>query len=85
MIRGDIMAEMSVEEFENKCMDIIEQITSIDIKQTRQGAIKVAEKMLEKAKTTGKKKIVDICARVVEEFKIATDEEYELLKKQIFS
>ena len=54
------MAEMSVEEFENKCMDIIEQITSIDIKQTRQGAIKVAEKMLEKAKTTGKKKIIDI-------------------------
>ena len=79
------MAEMSVEEFENKCMDIIEQITSIDIKQTRQGAIKVAEKMLEKAKTTGKKKIIDIYTRVVEEFKIATDEEYELLKKQIFS
>ena len=79
------MAEMSVEEFENKCMDIIEQITSIDIKQTRQGAIKVAEKMLEKAKTTGKKKVIDIYARVVEEFKIATDEEYELLKKQIFS
>ncbi len=79
------MAEMSVEEFENKCMDIIEQITSIDIKQTRQGAIKVAEKMLEKAQTTGKKKIIDIYARVVEEFKIATDEEYELLKKQIFS
>ena len=79
------MAEMSVEEFENKCMDIIEQITSIDIKQTRQGAIKVAEKMLEKAQATGKKKIIDIYARVVEEFKIATDEEYELLKKQIFS
>ena len=79
------MAEMSVEEFENKCMDIIEQITSIDIKQTRQGAIKVAEKMLEKAKSTGKKKVIDIYARVVEEFKIATDEEYELLKKQIFS
>lgn len=79
------MAEMSVEEFENKCMDIIEQITSIDIKQTRQGAIKVAEKMLEKAQATGKKKVIDIYSRVVEEFKIATDEEYELLKKQIFS
>ena len=79
------MAEMSVEEFENKCMDIIEQITAIDIKQTRQGAIKVAEKMLEKAQATGKKKVIDIYSRVVEEFKIATDEEYELLKKQIFS
>ena len=31
------------------------------------------------------KKVIDIYARVVEEFKIATDEEYELLKKQIFS
>jgi len=79
------MAEMSVEEFENKCMDIIEQIVSIDIKQNRQGAIKVSEKMLEKAKTTGKQKVIDIYARVLEEFKIATDEEYELLRKQIFS
>lgn len=79
------MAEMSVEEFENKCMDIIEQITAIDIKQTRQSAVKVAEKMLEKAQATGKNVIVKIYARVVEEFKIATDEEYELLKKQIFS
>ena len=41
--------------------------------------------MLEKATATGKKKVIDIYARVVEEFKIATDEEYELLKKQIFS
>ena len=79
------MAEMSVEEFENKCMDIIEQIVSIDIKQNRQGAIKVSEKMLEKAKATGKQKVIDVYARVLEEFKIATDEEYELLRKQIFS
>ena len=79
------MAEMSVEEFENKCMDIIEQIVSIDIKQNRQGAIKVSEKMLEKAKITGKQKVIDVYARVLEEFKIATDEEYELLRKQIFS
>ena len=79
------MAEMTIEEFENKCMDIIEQVTAIDIKNTRQDAIKISEKMLEKAKTTGKKKVIDIYARVVEEFKIATDEEYNLLKKQIFS
>lgn len=79
------MAEMSIEEFENKCMDIIEQIVSIDIKQDRAGAIKVAEKMLEKAKTTGKAKIIEIYERVKQEFEIATDEEYELLRKQIFS
>ncbi|MFQ6752474.1 MAG: hypothetical protein ACLRFL_02810 [Clostridia bacterium] len=79
------MAEMSVEEFENKCMDIIEQIVSIDIKQDRQGAIKVTEKMLEKAKTTGKKKVIEIYERVLHEFNIATDTEYNLLRKQIFS
>ena len=78
------MAEMTVEEFENKCMDIIEQIVAMDIRQNRQGAIKVAEKMLEKAKTTGKKKVIEIYERVVHEFKIASDEDYELLRKQIF-
>ncbi len=76
---------LSEEEFENKCMDIIEQIVSIDIKQDRLGAIKVAEKMLEKAKSTNKKLAIDIYDRVLNEFKIATDEEYELLRKQIFS
>lgn len=76
----------SVEEFENKCMDVIETIVAIDIKQDRQGAIKVAEKMLEKAKAkTTNKTIISIYERVVEEFKIATDQEYNLLRKQIFS
>ena len=79
------MAEMTIEEFENKCMDIIEQIVAMDIKQNRQGAIKVAEKMVEKARTTGKKKVIEIYERVVHEFKIASDEDYELLRKQIFS
>lgn len=76
----------SVEEFENKCMDVIETIVSIDIRQDRQGAIKVAEKMLEKARLKNSKPvIISIYERVVEEFKIATDEEYNLLRKQIFS
>ena len=79
------MAEMSVEDFENKCMDIIEQIVSIDIKQDRQGAIKVTEKMLDKARATGKKKVIEIYERVLQEFNIATDTEYNLLRKQIFS
>lgn len=72
------------EEFENKCMDIIEQIVSIDIKQDRQGAIAVAEKLLEKAKEAGKPLAIDIYTRVVNELNIATDEEYNLLRKQIF-
>ena len=76
---------MTIEEFEEKCMDVIEQIVAIDIKQNRQGAIKVSEKMLKKAKEKGNKKIIEIYERVLHEFKIATDEEYEMLRKQIFS
>ena len=76
----------SEEEFENKCMDVIETIVSIDIKQDREGAIKVAEKMLEKARLkTSNPTVISIYERVVEEFKIATDDEYNLLRKQIFS
>ncbi len=77
---------MDTEEFENKCMDIIEKIVAMDIKMNRQGAIKVAEKMLEKAKLkTTNKTLISIYERVVHEFNIATDAEYELLRKQIFS
>ena len=73
------------EEFENKCMDIIEVIVSIDVKQNRQGAIAVAKKMLDSAsKKTTNKTVIAIYERVVHEFEIATDEEYETLRKQIF-
>ena len=73
------------EEFENKCMDIIEVIVSIDVKQDRKGAIAVAEKMLDAAsKKTTNKNVIAIYERVVHEFKIATDSEYEMLRKQIF-
>lgn len=76
---------MTIEEFEEKCMDVIEKIVAIDIRQDRQGAIKVAEKMLEKAHAKGGKTIIDIYDRVLKEFKLASDKEYELLRKQIFS
>ncbi len=76
----------STEEFENKCMDIIEKIVSIDIRQDRKGAIAVAEKMLAKAKEkTTNAEVISIYERVVKEFNIATDAEYVLLRKQIFS
>ena len=41
--------------------------------------------MLEKAKEKGNKKVIEIYERVLQEFKLASDEEYELLRKQIFS
>lgn len=79
------MSELNSEEFENKCMDIIETIVGIDNRMDRKGAIKVAEKMLEKARAkTKNKEVIAIYERVVKEFNIATDAEYEMLKRQIF-
>ena len=75
---------MTAERMEAHCMDVIEQIVAIDIKQNRQGAIKVAQKMLDKAKGKGNKYIIAIYERVHKEFELASDEEYELLRKQIF-
>ena len=75
---------MTIEEFEEKCMNVIEQIVSIDVKQDRQGAIKVSEKMLEKAKEKGNAKIIEVYERVLEEFKIASDSEYLILRNEIF-
>ncbi len=79
------MAEQDITDFENKCMDLIEQIVSIDIRQDRQGAIAVSKKMLAKAQSkTTNRKVLDIYERVVKEFELASDEEYNILRKQIF-
>ena len=76
---------LSKEEFEEKCMDVIEKIVGTDIHWDRAKAIEVSQKMVEKAKAkTSNKEVISIYERVVKEFKIATDAEYNLLKKQIF-
>ena len=72
-----------VEVFELKCMDIIEVITSIDETNTRQDAILIAKKMRDKAIEKESKDVL-MYERVVHELEIATDAEFELLKKQIF-
>ncbi len=76
--------ELSIEEFENKCMDIIEKIVSISEEQDRQEAIKVTKKMLNRAKGTGKDLMIRIYERVLHEFNIASDSEYNLLREVIF-
>lgn len=69
--------------FESKCMDIIEVITSIKETNTRQDAIRIAQKL--KNKLIENPNIdISVYSRVIREFEIATDEEYELLKEQIF-
>ena len=77
--------ELSREEFENKCMDIIEQIVYADPNMDLKGAIIVAAKLLEKAEASGKTLAIQIYTRVLNEFKITTEEDYNALKKQIFS
>ena len=72
------------EEMENICMDIIQQIVSTDKNMNRQGAIEIVKKMRDKAHQTGKKRLIVIYDRVLHEFEIASDEDYELLRKQIF-
>ena len=71
-------------EIEEKCMDVIEAVVALDPNQDRYGAIEVSRKMLAKARLQGNPIVVRIFERVHKEFEVASDEEYELLRKQIF-
>lgn len=77
--------DLSKKEFESKCIEVIESIILSNINYTRANAIAVSAKMLDKAK---EKKVpqgvMDIYIRVHEEFKLASDKEYEILKRQLF-
>lgn len=80
------------EKFENKCIEVIEKIILLNIEQDRKGAIVVAKAMLDKAKSMQEKAnsknaagVVAIYERVYEEFCKCSDQEYNILKKQLFS
>ncbi len=77
--------DLSKKEFESKCLEVIESIIMSNVNYTRANAIVVSSKMLAKAK---EKKcpqgVIDIYTRVNEEFKMASDKEYEILKKMLF-
>ena len=56
-----------------------------NINYTRANAIVVSGKMLDRAKEKKlPQAVIDIYTRVNEEFKLASDKEYEILKKQLF-
>lgn len=76
---------LSKEEFENKCIEVIEKVVLRDYNQTRLGAVAVSQEMLAKAKTKYPQAVVDIYERVVKEFKECSDAEYDILKKQLFT
>lgn len=71
-------------ELEETCMDVIEAVVALDPNQDRYGAIEVSRRMLAKAQLRGNPIVVRIFERVYKEFEVASDEEYELLKKQVF-
>ena len=90
--QGDIESEMpshnlwdDEEDFESACMDLIEEIASSNKLMTRQKAIQESKDRLEKAR---KRKVnssqIQVLQRVVFEFSIATDEEFQALMKSIF-
>ena len=77
--------ELNKKEFESKCIEVIEAIILSNVNNTRANAITISAKMLEKAKAKNcPQGVLDIYMRVNEEFKLASDKEYEILKKQLF-
>ncbi len=71
-------------DFENACMNIIEQVVGMD-HQNRQDAISIVEIILAHVMANCSKKTIAVWERVLHEFHIATDEEYEMLRRSIFS
>ncbi len=71
--------------FENICMDLIEDIVGLAPEQNRFDAIKIAQTVLEifRDKNADKKELT-VLERVLKEFVIATDDEYNNLRRQIF-
>ena len=88
LIRGEECPDNdfdSQDVLEEECMKVIEEIVSIKIGQTRVEAIAVAKQRLEESiKNKQSTKEIQILERVYYEFRVANDEQYELLVKQIF-
>lgn len=80
---GNIIADeyKSIKNFETVCMDIIEMIVALDI--NRANSIEFMKVIFNETKDKVPENIFNIIGRVLHEFQIATDEEYEELRKQI--
>ena len=73
------------EELEDVAMDIIERVVSIDKELTRLKACEYTQRLVEEAANLEcSETCVTALKRVVTEFQTASDEEYGLLRKQIF-
>lgn len=77
------MAKLSEQDFENKCIEMMEDIITVNKEMTRLDAVNLAKKMLAKAEENGNEEVIKVFEKVVEEFEDATDDEYNTLKKQL--
>lgn len=77
------MAKLSEQDFENKCIEIMESIITVNKEMSRLDAVNLAKKMLAKAEENGNEEVIKVFEKVVEEFEDATDDEYNTLKKQL--
>lgn len=80
----DIISEEDLT-FENKVMDLIEAVVRLNSSWGRSDAISEAAKELVVVRLLGfSQQTIAVYERALVEFKRATDEEYNLLRKQIF-
>ncbi len=77
------MAKLSEQDFENKCIEVMESIITVNKEMSRLDAVNLAKKMLAKAEENGNEEVIKVFEKVVEEFEDATDDEYNTLKKQL--
>lgn len=74
----------SKKQMEKLCMDVIEKIAGVSFNKTRQEAIMFTEDLINLANDIADNKhILAIFERVKKEFEIATDLEYDNLRKQL--
>ena len=96
--------EISIKDFEDICMHIIDMIVSLGVEYTRHDAIEIARLLVENSEnnnafserinkrvkkwnlTEDEKRVLckDVFLRVLNEFQIASDEDYTLLRSLIF-
>lgn len=74
----------TLEDFEDKCMQIMRYIISGHINRSKEESIVVAKNMLREARDKNKTKAIDVLTRVVKELEFLTNKDYKIVKKQIF-
>ena len=80
------MTVLTQEEFENKCIEIMEKIVRIKTCTTKEKALAIAEEMAVNAKKdNADKEVMKIFNKIIEEFTNVSTTDYNILRKQVLS